>query len=178
MDPEYLCLDDQELCAICLEPKNCDYRTPSCNHKFHFKCLNKWYHACYFVNGGDPMCPLCNKRVLSDEHLNVHEICGVYLFNPKNSDGLYYGIECYEACKIANITSYHTNNKPNQIRILESVKEKFKSMRVDSSSSYEESKDILENTEDMNLRDLREYVDMCGYSTATYIYFIETGHMS
>jgi len=108
----------------------------------------------------------------------VYKICGVYLFNPKNTDSLYYGIECYETCKIGNITSYHTNNKPKQIKILESVKEDFKSMRVDSSSSDEESENILEDTENMNLRDLREYVDMCGYSTATYIYFIETGHMS
>jgi len=174
--------NEEDLCGICLESIRVAFRTPGCNHKFHYRCLNKWYRSCYYENRRDPTCPLCKRNVLSTEHLNVHKIGGVYLFNPKNTDNLYYNIECYNSEQVATVDSYSTNNKPKKISITEYVKEEFKSMCLydeyeDYSCSEDESEDISGNTEDMKVSDLKKYVEICGYSHATFIYLIEIGYI-
>ena len=47
----------------------------------------------------------------------------------------------------------------------------------DYSCSEDESEDISGNTEDMKVSDLKKYVEICGYSHATFIYLIEIGYI-
>ena len=47
--------NEEDLCGICLESIRVAFRTPGCNHKFHYRCLNKWYRSCYYENRRDQL---------------------------------------------------------------------------------------------------------------------------
>jgi len=160
------------LCYICIMPGGVYKNTHVCNHTFHHKCLDKWYRTC-FNNNHNLSCPLCNRNVLSTDHLNVYTYRDVKLFNPKNTDLLYYSIECYDDHKIATINS--TTNNPSDIIISldESVKE-------DIIRYVEEELECINISEDSEREihsPLRQYIEIQGYTWATRIYLMKNGHI-
>ena len=165
------------LCSICLQPGGVYKKTPVCNHTFHHNCLDKWYKTCS-NNDCELSCPLCNRNVLSTEHLNGYTYRDVKLFNPKNTDKLYYNIECYEDYKIATINSYSTSNNPSDttISLDESVKDDIiryveEELECINISSFEDSERRSDSP-------LRAYIEIQGYSWATFIYFMKIGYIT
>ena len=164
------------LCYICIQPGGVYKKTPECNHTFHHNCLDKWYRTC-FNNNHELSCPLCNRNVLSTEHLNVYTYRDVKLFNPKNTDLLYYNIECYEDYKIATINSNSTSNNPSDIiisldesvkdDIIRYVEEELECINISS----------VEDSESNTHSPLRQYIEIQGYTWATLIYLMKTGHI-
>ena len=67
-------------CSICLEnfKKNSKVSITTCNHVFHYKCINEWL----FKNILCPKCPNCNHEILEDyDKINNNN------FNNNNSNG-------------------------------------------------------------------------------------------
>ena len=55
-----LILDHPDECVICLDP-GVNYALP-CTHKFHKKCILKWFKKVYDQNE-ELMCPICQCNV-------------------------------------------------------------------------------------------------------------------
>ena len=59
-------------CAICMEPLDSNIITTNCNHKFHKKCLHKWYDFDKTSQGKYGKCPLCRRDSFDeDEPFNI-----------------------------------------------------------------------------------------------------------
>ena len=83
-------------CSICLENfnKKSKVSITSCNHVFHYKCINEWL----FKNIFCPKCPNCNHEILNDydninNMNNMNNYC--YNININNDDSNSNGEECY-----------------------------------------------------------------------------------
>ena len=52
--------DEPQNCAICISPleNNTIIRKLSCNHKFHYNCVDKWFEEKY-------KCPICRHNIMS-----------------------------------------------------------------------------------------------------------------
>ena len=56
-----------EECIICLETLQQNIVTLSCNHKFHYECINEWSSK-NNRNINFPLCPLCRSK---EEIINI-----------------------------------------------------------------------------------------------------------
>mmetsp|Transcript_166010 Transcript_166010/g.532907 ORF Transcript_166010/g.532907 Transcript_166010/m.532907 type:complete len:212 (+) Transcript_166010:30-665(+) len=55
--------EQEDLCAVCLEPKVCGQtcRELSCKHNFHTECLDTWWLKAH-VQSKEYSCPLCRQQ--------------------------------------------------------------------------------------------------------------------
>lgn len=66
-------------CIICLDELKKNIVTLSCNHKFHYKCINNWTKR-NKKNTNFPLCVLCNtqKEIINLENFkrkNILKCC-------------------------------------------------------------------------------------------------------
>ena len=85
-------------CSICLENfnKKSKVSITSCNHVFHYKCINEWL----FKNIFCPKCPNCNHEILNDydninNMNNMNNYCYNININNDDSNSNSNGEECY-----------------------------------------------------------------------------------
>jgi hypothetical protein len=64
LEKYYKCKGECIECSICIEKVKCSeyVRGLQCGHKYHKKCIDKWFRVSINVNE-EIQCPLCRKRI-------------------------------------------------------------------------------------------------------------------
>jgi len=89
------CMPCEDTCSICLDSLNTGCVITKCKHRFHEKCISRYFETARRQWFGQVECPLCRGRVWPATFMDLHRI--------------------FERYKNCNCCSRHKVNRPNTL---------------------------------------------------------------
>jgi hypothetical protein len=72
------CMPCEDICSICLDILDTGCVITKCKHKFHEKCISKYFYTTKRDSFGRVACPMCREKVWPATFMDLHEIFKKY----------------------------------------------------------------------------------------------------